>query len=129
MATDHLLPFHLYFRHRENVIALHILASISKERIFFFFCKRTATRLFVPHVLYLRLYSFASREYYIRYHFVSRATDSILLYISRQLWLCNYRILIDLLMPKCVEKLHAVFFIMIQQLLLIKLIREVDLIK
>lgn len=46
MATDHLLPFHLYFRRRENVIALHILASISKggtlsflSPLFFLLCK------------------------------------------------------------------------------------------
>lgn len=46
MATDHLLPFHLYFRRRENVIALHILASISKGKGLFL-CKSTVNRLCV----------------------------------------------------------------------------------
>jgi len=42
MATDHLLPFHLYFRRRENVVALHILANISRGvNTLFLYAKRS----------------------------------------------------------------------------------------
>jgi len=61
MATDHLLPFHLYFRRRENVVALHILASISRGMNTFFLCKTIANRFFRVRFMLLRSTSIISR--------------------------------------------------------------------